>query len=149
MKDRDKRWFLNAIKQRVCAFEESCIKGDCLHQMNAANMGYLIEDTISLMDTRDFYLQRYPRICAHIIAESLGYAVPIVAAIILKDSRESGRNNCEWVASCYGGDAKAVVSDSIRHRHHHKGPMAEYDHAIAIVRRQLETGDSPVLASWF
>ena len=48
-------------------------------------------------NTRDDYLRRYPRICAHIIAESLGYAVPDVAAQILKDAKERRENFCEWI----------------------------------------------------
>lgn len=38
------------------------------------------------------YVARYPRICAHIIAESLGYATPRSAAKILQDGeRRKGK----------------------------------------------------------
>ena len=103
---------------------------------------------VDLESTED-YLKRYPRICAHIIAESLGYATPLCAAQILRDANEGRSNYCEWVASCYNGDAKQVVANAIRSRHHHKGYMASYEVARAIVERQLETGEGPVFASWF
>ena len=46
-------------------------------------------------------MERYPRITAHIIAESLGYATPTCAARILKDAMEGKENHCEWIYSCY------------------------------------------------
>ncbi len=100
-------------------------------------------------DTAEEYLQRYPRICGHIIAESLGYAVPLVAARILKDAKEGNENWCEWIYSCYDRDPRPAVEGAIRDRHHHRGYMAEYQQALAIVRRRLETGKGPVFASWF
>jgi len=95
------------------------------------------------------YLARYPRICAHIIAESLGYATPLCAAGILRDAKEGMENWCEWVYSCYERDPKPVVRDSIQRRHHHEGYMASYALALQIVRRQLDSGEGPTLASWF
>ena len=95
------------------------------------------------------YLARYPRICAHIIAESLGYATPLCAASILKDAKEDQENWCEWIFSCYDRDPKPAVRNAIANRHRHKGYMAEYRHALSIVRHQLETGEGPTLASWF
>lgn len=95
------------------------------------------------------YLARYPRICAHIIAESLGYATPLRAASILKDAKEDRENWCEWIFSCYNKDPKPAVRGAIERRHHHKGYMAEYQNALRIVRRQLETGEGPTFASWF
>jgi hypothetical protein len=94
-------------------------------------------------------MKRYPRITAHIIAESLGYATPSMAARILKDAREGRKNYCEWIAACYGGDPLPAVKDAIRNRHNHKGYMAEYKLAYALVKRAIETGEEPLLASWF
>lgn len=37
-------------------------------------------------------MKKYPRITAHIIAESLGYATPSCAARILKYAREGKKN---------------------------------------------------------
>jgi len=100
---------------------------------------------LSVEDT----MKRYPRITAHIIAESLGYATPSCAARILKDARERKENYCEWIDACYGGDPLPAVKNAIRNRHTHRGFMAEYKLALALVRRSLETGDEPLFGSWF
>jgi len=42
-------------------------------------------------------LQKYPRICGHIIAESLGYATPERAADILLSYIKREKNYWEWV----------------------------------------------------
>ena len=94
-------------------------------------------------------MERYPRITAHIIAESLGYATPSKAALILKDAREGKENWCEWIYSCYDRDPKKAVRNAIRNRHHHEGFMAEYKLALALVKRAIETDDEPIFASWF
>ncbi len=95
------------------------------------------------------YLARYPRICAHIIAESLGYATPRVAACILKDAKQHHENWCEWIDSCYGRNPRPAVERAIKNRHRHHGYMASYGQALQIVHRELETGQGPALASWF
>jgi hypothetical protein len=94
-------------------------------------------------------MKKYPCITAHIIAESLGYATPSCAAGILSDAREGKENCCEWIYSCYGRDPMKAVQDSIRNRHHHKGYMAEYKLALALVMRAIEKNDEPIFASWF
>lgn len=94
-------------------------------------------------------IRHFPRITVHIIAESLGYATPSCAAHILKDAREGRKNYCEWIYSCYGGDALKAVQNSIRHRHYHKGYMGEYKVAYALVKKAIETGDEPLFGSWF
>jgi hypothetical protein len=94
-------------------------------------------------------MKKYPRITAHVIAESLGYATPSCAARIVKDAREGRKNYCEWIYSCYGSDPVPAVKSAIRSRHHHEGYMAEYKLALALVRRAIDTGDEPVFASWF
>jgi len=91
----------------------------------------------------------FPRICAHIICHSLGYATPSCAARILKDALYGEENGCEWIASCYRCDPRPAVELAIRGRHTHEGFMAHYPHAIALVRRALSTGQEPALASWF
>jgi hypothetical protein len=98
---------------------------------------------------RDEFLERYPRICAHIIAESLGYALPEVAAQILMDAKHGRENWCEWIYACYGRDPRAGVRAAIRGRHRHTGYMASYVQARAIVQRRIETGERPLFASWF
>lgn len=101
------------------------------------------------LGTAGDYLRRYPRICAHIIAESLGYATPTLAASILMDARDGRENWCEWIYSCYRRDPKPAVERAIRDRHRHEGYMASYEQALAIVRRQLDTGEEPLFGSWF
>lgn len=95
------------------------------------------------------FMRRYPGITAHIIAESLGYATPMNAARIGLDGLHERKNYCEWIAACYGGNARQALQDSIDRRHYHKGYMAEYKLAKKLVDRCLETGDQPLLASWF
>ena len=65
-------------------------------------------------------MKRYPRVTAHIISESLGYATPSTAARIGLDGMNGDPNYCEWIAHCYGGDAKEVLKRSIRSRHHQR-----------------------------
>jgi len=99
--------------------------------------------------TTNQIMERYPRITAHIISESLGYATPSCAARILKDAREGRENYCEWIYSCYNKDARRAVQNAIRNRHHHKGFMAEYRYAKALVVHAIKTGKEPLFASWF
>ena len=96
-----------------------------------------------------YYMERYPRITSHIIAESLGYATPTRAASILKDAAEGKENWCEWIFSCYNRNPRKAVENAIRSKHHHKGYMAEYSLAKKLVARALETGEEPVFGSWF
>ena len=100
------------------------------------------------MDTNEV-MRRYPRLTAHIIAESLGYATPTCAARILKDARDGQKNYCEWIYSCYSSDPLPAVRNAIRNRHYHEGFMAEYKLALALVRKAIDTGDEPLFASWF
>jgi len=94
-------------------------------------------------------MQRYPRITAHIICESLGYATPSCAARILKDAKEGKENWCEWIYSCYDRDPREAVQNAIRNRHMHHGFMAEYKLALALVKRAIEKDEEPLFASWF
>jgi hypothetical protein len=99
--------------------------------------------------SREDVMKKYPRITAHVIAESLGYATPSCAAAILKDAREGRENYCEWIYSCYGGDPLSAVRNAIKHRHTHRGFMAEYKLAKKLVDRAIETGEEPLFGSWF
>lgn len=94
-------------------------------------------------------MKKYPLITAHIIAESLGYATPTVAARILKDAREGRENCCEWIYSCYNRNPLPAVQNSIRNRHNHSGYMAEFKIARALVEKSVKDGEEPELASWF
>ena len=94
-------------------------------------------------------MKKYPCLTAHIIAESLGYATPSCAARILKDAREGRENYCEWIYSCYDRNPLTAVKNAIRNRHYHEGFMAEYKLALALVKKAIETGEEPLLGSWF
>lgn len=94
-------------------------------------------------------MKRYPVLTAHIIAESMGYATPTCAARILKDAREGRENYCEWIYSCYKGDAQMAVKNSILFRGEHNGYMNDYQRARALVKKSLESGEEPLLGSWF
>jgi hypothetical protein len=94
-------------------------------------------------------IKKYPRITAHIICESLGYATPLYAALVLKDAKEGKENWCEWIYSCYNRDPRKAVQDAIKHRHTHEGFMSDYKSALALVKHSIETGDEPLFASWF
>ena len=94
-------------------------------------------------------MRRWPRVTAHLIAESLGYATPTEAATIVADGKDGQTNYCEWIDACYQGDARAALRDAINHRYHHRGYMAEYRMAKALVDRAIATDKEPELASWF
>lgn len=93
--------------------------------------------------------QRWPRLTAHLIAESLGYATPDKAAFIIRDALLGQRNWCEWIDACYAGDAAKALRHAIGRRHHHKGYMADYRQALRIVRHVNAGHRGPDLASWF
>ena len=95
------------------------------------------------------YLHRYPRTCAAVIAFSLGYATPQCAANIVKDAHERRDNWSEWIYSCYRCDPLPAVRGAIRSRHALSGYMADYQQALAIVRRANERGEHPPFGSWF
>jgi hypothetical protein len=92
-------------------------------------------------------IKKYPRITAHIICESLGYATPLYAALIIKDAKEGKENWCGWIYSCYDRDPRKAVQNAIKHRHTHEGFMSDYKFALALVKHSIETGDEPLFAS--
>jgi hypothetical protein len=101
------------------------------------------------LETVQDYLRVYPRLCAHVIAESLGYAPPSRAARIVMDAHKRQENWCEWIYSCYNKDPLPAVRNAFQSRHTHRGFMAEYKLAKALVDRAVQTGDEPIFASWF
>ncbi len=94
-------------------------------------------------------MRRWPSLTAHLICESLGYATPTKAGLIILDAINNRENWCEWVYACYNKNPKIPLQRAIKGRHHHEGYMAEYRNAIALVRRAIDTGEEPVFASWF
>lgn len=101
------------------------------------------------LPTTDDYLRRYPRLCSHIICQSLGYATPTAAARILMHADRNEPDYCEWIATCYSGDASKAVRAAIQARHSHHGYMADFDVAFNLVRRAIESGQEPLFGSWF
>jgi hypothetical protein len=96
------------------------------------------------------FMKRYPRITAHIISESLGYATPTTAARIGLDGMNGNPNYCEWIYSCYGKDAREALNRAIQNRHYHKGFMSWYkEKALPLVRYAIENEEEPLFASWF
>ncbi|RLB85697.1 MAG: hypothetical protein DRH15_03070 [Deltaproteobacteria bacterium] len=96
------------------------------------------------------FMCRYPRITAHIISESLGYATPSLAASIGLDGMNRRKNYCEWILACYKGDAYKALEDAIRNRHRHEGFMCWYkERALPLVKYAVETDEEPLFGSWF
>ena len=94
-------------------------------------------------------LRRYPRLIAHMICQSLGYFTPTGAAVALADALNGHENWSEYIFSCHGRDPTHVVRRAIQGRRTHRGYMAHYPQALAIVAREILTGEQPLLASWF
>ncbi len=109
-------------------------------------------------------LQRWPRLVAHMICESLGYFTVQSAANALTHYKARESYACEWyshMSHCRGKGffdeetllriGRDVVLSAIRGRSRHHGYMAEYQQAIALVRAELKQRGftSGMLASWF
>ena len=96
-------------------------------------------------------IRRYPNLIAHIICRSLGYATPRVAANILWNAIHDKPEWCEWVDACYNHDARKPILEAIEGRHRHRGYMAHFPQARAIVQREIEDRQPPFfgLGSWF
>ncbi len=101
-------------------------------------------------------LRRWPRLIAHLIAESLGYFTPERAANALLPFKRGQENWREWflhMASIGRKPIRQAAVDTlrcaIRDRAFHRGYMASYELALKIVRRRIATGVGPVFGSWF
>ena len=110
-------------------------------------------------------LERYPRLTAHLICTSLGYFTPEGAANAILSYKADKPFACEWYSHMAMGGTqdpsmmfdhdrlltvgRRALERAFSGRHGHHGYMTDYGQAIAIVRRTLETGRGPVLASWF
>jgi hypothetical protein len=106
-------------------------------------------------------LQRYPCLVGHMICESLGYFTPDAAAGALLAYIEGRPFACEWythMGGMYKGEwpsdekllqvGKDVIERSFRGRHHHRGYMAHYPNAKALVDHVGGGGKGPIFASW-
>jgi hypothetical protein len=99
--------------------------------------------------SREAVARRWPRIVAHLICHSLGYATPSTSAAIVLDAIRHRQNWCEWIYSCYGGDPAPAVRRAINGRHGHRGYMAHYPAAKTLVDEFNRSSEEPMLASWF
>jgi len=111
--------------------------------------------------TIEAILERYPRIVAHLIAESLGYFTPRGAANAILHYLRKQPFPCEWYSwigyQAYGRwpDDKELIeigakilAGAIRYRRTHKGYMKSYKLARALIEAEKK-GKGPVFASWF
>jgi hypothetical protein len=101
-------------------------------------------------------LQRLPCLTAHLICESLGYFTPEAAANAITYYTKGEPFFCEWYhdwASKRRDNVKEVgelaIQNAVRRRGHHRGPMAEFRRALAIVRHVQQGNEGPLFASWF
>ena len=112
-------------------------------------------------------LQRLPCLTAHLIAESLGYFTPEGAANAVAYYTKGEAFFCEWYYDwaskrfARGNTQCADVRDTVREvgelaiknavsrRSHHRGPMAEFKRALALVLHVRQGGEGPTFAAWF
>ncbi len=112
-------------------------------------------------------LQRLPCLVAHLIAESLGYFTPQSAANAIAHYTKGEAFYCEWfydwaskrfvAGSTKCADLRDTVKEveqlaiqnAFKRRHHHRGPMAEFKQALALVLHVRQGGEGPMFASWF
>ena len=112
-------------------------------------------------------LQHLPCLTAHLIAESLGYFTPQSAAHAIVAYTEGEPCFCEWYydwaakrlrnGNAKSGDLRDVVREvgelalqnAVTRRTHHRGPMAEFKRALALVLHVRDGGEGPIFASWF
>ncbi len=110
--------------------------------------------------TPEEVMVKYPKITAHLIAESLGYFTPHSAAIAIIKAKQNEPYYCEWYTFCaraYGDMwdeenvkkvTKKTLTRAIKNRHAHKSGMSNYKRALEIVYKAIE-GNHPTLGSWF
>ena len=102
-------------------------------------------------------LHQYPCLVSHMICESLGYFTPQAAAEALLAYIEGRPFACEYYSHLAGGFdeakllvvGKEVIERAFSGRHRHRGYMAHYPTAKALVEHVREGGKGPQLASWF
>ena len=106
-------------------------------------------------------LQRLPCLVAHLICESLGYFTPEAAANAVAYYTRGEAFFCEWYhdwsSKRRGTNLRDTVKEvgqlalqnAVRRRGHHRGPMAEFKRALALVLHVRQGGAGPVFASWF
>ena len=101
-------------------------------------------------------LERYPRLTAHLICESLGYFDPRSAANAILKHSMGQTFACEWYCHCaqsYAEQALLITGrnqlrSAFTRRHNHTGYMAWYGAASKLVQDARAGGMVNALASW-
>ena len=117
--------------------------------------------------TQSDVIRHLPCLTAHLIAESLGYFTPEAAANAIAYYTKGEAFFCEWYydwaskrfsrgnTKCANLDdtvkevGELAVQNANKRRSQHRGPMAEFKRALALVRHVQEGGEGPTFASWF
>lgn len=107
-------------------------------------------------------MDRWPRLTAHLICQSLGYFTPGAAARAILNYKRGEPNCCEYythMGGMYKGEwpsdatllevGRKTLESAVRGRHHHYGYMAHYPQARALVEHVRRGGEGPLFASWF
>jgi hypothetical protein len=112
-------------------------------------------------------LQRLPCLVAHLICESLGYFTPQSAANAIAHHTKGEAFFCEWyhdwaskrfanrntkcadVRDTVLEVGQLAIQNAFHRRTHHRGPMADFKRALALVVHVHQGGEGPVFASWF
>ena len=113
---------------------------------------------------KDQALRRWPKLTAHLICQSLGYFTPSGAANALAHHKAGKPFSCEYYSHMaqFQPGSKGLFDDeallkvgreeikrAFQLRKNHKGCMAEYQNAKALVDRAIQSGNEPTFASWF
>lgn len=100
-------------------------------------------------------VRRWPRLTAHLIAESLGYFTPEAAAGAILSFKRNQEHRCEWYMHMAAVGSKPILQvgaetlrRAIRFRRMHRSYMGSYELARKIVMRYKQTGESPLFMSW-
>jgi hypothetical protein len=112
-------------------------------------------------------IQRLPRLVAHLVCESLGYFTPQAAANAIAYHTRAEPFSCEWyydwaskrfasgntqradVRGTVVEVGKLAIENACRRRNRHRGPMADFKQAWALVQHVRQGGEEPAFASWF
>jgi hypothetical protein len=108
------------------------------------------------ISSQEDVLRRWPRLTAHLIAESLGYFTPKDAASAVFAYKNRRAYHCEWYlhlqrfspGATLEDVGEIVIENAIKRRHCHNGFMSNYLLAKEIVAESIK-GHDPILASWF
>jgi len=115
--------------------------------------------------TTDEVLRRYPRLCAHLMAHSLGYLSARGAASVIAEHASGRPSYNEWFVSMVtrhrcpdaGSLDEALlqvgreeIGHAVRYRRTHTGYMADARMALALVQRERRGMAAPLsdMAGW-